>query len=65
MAQIPLRNEPSADGELNYDYIVAYIESLGYEGWMGAEYIPVSGKSIVVCLQSNLLVKMVSMQKQV
>ncbi|XP_033636311.1 putative hydroxypyruvate isomerase isoform X1 [Asterias rubens] len=45
MAQIPLRNEPSADGELNYDYIVAYIESLGYEGWMGAEYIPVSGKT--------------------
>ena len=44
MAQVPGRDEPSAEGEVNYDYVVSYLESLGYKGWMGAEYIPAGGE---------------------
>ncbi|XP_072031162.1 putative hydroxypyruvate isomerase [Amphiura filiformis] len=39
-AQCPSRHEPSFEGELNFDYIFSYIESLGYDGWVGAEYKP-------------------------
>ncbi|XP_038057883.1 putative hydroxypyruvate isomerase [Patiria miniata] len=45
MAQVPHRNEPSADGEVNYGFILSYLESLGYDGWMGAEYMPAHGKT--------------------
>ncbi|XP_022109780.1 putative hydroxypyruvate isomerase [Acanthaster planci] len=45
IAQAPHRNEPSAEGEVNYDFIFAFLESLGYDGWIGAEYNAADGKT--------------------
>jgi hydroxypyruvate isomerase len=38
-ADTPGRNEPGT-GEINYPYIFAALDSLGWNGWLGAEYIP-------------------------
>jgi len=35
----PGRNEPDT-GEINYPYLFALIDRLGYQGWIGAEYKP-------------------------
>jgi hydroxypyruvate isomerase len=39
IASVPARNEPNA-GELDYNYVLALVEDLGYEGWIGCEYRP-------------------------
>jgi 2-dehydrotetronate isomerase len=39
IAGVPQRHEPDL-GELNYPYLFALIDSLGYEGWIGCEYRP-------------------------
>lgn len=39
VASVPERHEP-ADGELNYPYLFALIDRLGYRGWIGCEYHP-------------------------
>ena len=39
LADNPGRNEPGT-GEINYDYLLEYIDNLGYEGWIGCEYKP-------------------------
>ncbi|MEX0763289.1 MAG: TIM barrel protein [Dehalococcoidia bacterium] len=39
IADTPGRNEPGT-GEINYDFLLPYIDSLGYEGWVGCEYKP-------------------------
>ena len=39
VADSPDRGEPGS-GELNYRYIFAALEELGYEGWVGLEYGP-------------------------
>ena len=39
IADVPDRHEPGT-GELNFDFLLAYIDRLGYQGWVGAEYIP-------------------------
>lgn len=36
---LPDRNEPD-QGEINYPYIFALLEVLGYQGWVGCEYTP-------------------------
>lgn len=36
---LPDRNEPD-QGEINYPYIFALLEKLGYQGWVGCEYTP-------------------------
>ena len=38
----PGRNEPGT-GEINYDFLFKYIKSIGYEGYIGCEYIPYNG----------------------
>ena len=38
-ADNPRRNEPGT-GELNFGYLFALIDRLGYPGWVGAEYGP-------------------------
>lgn len=38
IAQVPDRNEPDSDGELNYAYILKLLENEGYSGWIGLEY---------------------------
>lgn len=39
IAGVPDRHEPDI-GELNYPYLFALLDELGYEGWIGCEYRP-------------------------
>ena len=39
IADAPGRNEPGS-GEINFDFLFAHIDSLGYAGWIGCEYNP-------------------------
>jgi len=39
LADNPGRHEPGT-GELNYPKIFNEIDAMGYEGWIGCEYIP-------------------------
>jgi hydroxypyruvate isomerase len=38
-AAVPSRHEPD-EGEINYPYVFAAVDRLGYRGWIGAEYRP-------------------------
>jgi len=42
IAGVPDRHEPDA-GELNYPYLFAELDALGYTGWVGCEYRPRAG----------------------
>ena len=42
IAGVPERHEPDL-GEVNYPYLFALIDSLGYDGWIGCEYRPRAG----------------------
>ena len=44
LADNPGRHEPGS-GEINYPFIFQHLEKLGYEGWVGCEYIP-AGKTV-------------------
>jgi hydroxypyruvate isomerase len=39
LADNPGRNEPGT-GEINYDFLLAHIDRIGYGGWIGCEYKP-------------------------
>jgi hydroxypyruvate isomerase len=39
IADVPGRHEPGT-GEINYPFMFAELERLGYEGWIGCEYFP-------------------------
>jgi len=39
LADTPGRHEPGS-GEINYDFLLAYIDRIGYAGWIGCEYKP-------------------------
>jgi hydroxypyruvate isomerase len=39
-SQVPVRHEPDQDGEINYPFVFAELDRLGYKGWIGAEYRP-------------------------
>lgn len=39
LADNPGRNEPGT-GEINYPFLFAHLERIGYEGWIGCEYKP-------------------------
>jgi len=41
IAQVPGRGEPDSDGEINFKHVLATLESLNYQGWVGLEYSPV------------------------
>ena len=41
LADNPGRNEPGT-GEINYPFLFAHIDRIGYAGWIGCEYKPVS-----------------------
>ncbi len=43
IAGVPQRHEPDL-GELNYAYLLAVIDELGYDGWVGCEYRPARGR---------------------
>ncbi len=42
LADNPGRHEPGT-GEINYDFLLPYIDELGYDGWVGCEYVPQEG----------------------
>ncbi|SEA95928.1 2-oxo-tetronate isomerase [Paraburkholderia sartisoli] len=44
IAGVPERHEPDS-GEINYPYLFELIDSLGYDGWTGCEYLPRAGTS--------------------
>ena len=39
IADNPGRHEPGT-GEINYPFLFDFIDNLGYEGWIGCEYVP-------------------------
>ena len=39
LADNPGRNEPGT-GEINYRFLFGFIDSIGYDGWIGCEYKP-------------------------
>ena len=41
-ADVPDRHEPGS-GEINFDFLFAWIDRVGYDGWVGAEYTPAHG----------------------
>ncbi len=41
IADTPGRHEPGT-GEINYPYVFSAIDDMGYEGWIGCEYIPLT-----------------------
>jgi hydroxypyruvate isomerase len=41
IADNPGRHEPGT-GEINYAFLLPYIEQLGYAGWIGCEYKPLA-----------------------
>ena len=44
IAGVPERHEPDT-GEVAYDYLFDLIDELGYQGWIGCEYVPKAGTS--------------------
>ena len=42
LADNPGRHEPGS-GEINYAFLCAHIDRLGYDGWIGCEYKPAAG----------------------
>lgn len=42
LADTPGRHEPGS-GEINFRYLFALLDELGYEGWVGCEYNPANG----------------------
>ena len=44
IAGVPERHEPDL-GEVNYPYLFALLDELGYAGWIGCEYRPKAGTS--------------------
>ena len=41
IADSPGRHEPGT-GEINYDFIFSFVDRVGYQGWLGCEYNPVT-----------------------
>jgi hydroxypyruvate isomerase len=39
-SQVPIRHEPDDDGEINYPFVFAEVDRLGYREWIGCEYNP-------------------------
>ena len=42
IAGVPGRHEPT-EGEINYRYLLELLDSSGFDGWVGCEYIPKHG----------------------
>ncbi len=42
LADNPGRNEPGT-GEINYPFLFAHLDRIGYSGWIGCEYQPAAG----------------------
>ena len=42
IADTPGRHEPGS-GEINYQFLLGFMDKVGYEGWVGCEYRPAAG----------------------
>lgn len=42
IADTPGRHEPGT-GEINYRHLFALLDRIGYDGWLGCEYVPAAG----------------------
>ena len=42
LADVPDRHEPGS-GEINYPWLLAHLDRIGYRGWIGCEYNPKAG----------------------
>jgi hydroxypyruvate isomerase len=42
LADNPGRHEPGT-GEINYPFLFRFLDEIGYEGWIGCEYVPAAG----------------------
>ena len=40
VAQVPNRDEPNHEGEINFEYVFKLLENSGYSGYVGLEYTP-------------------------
>jgi hydroxypyruvate isomerase len=56
IADTPGRHEPGT-GEINYPFLFSKLDKLGYEGWVGCEYRPISGTLEGLSWASNWLNK--------
>ena len=45
-AGLPGRNEIDDSQEINYPFIIKTIKDTGYDGFLGQEFIPTSGKPL-------------------
>jgi hydroxypyruvate isomerase len=54
IAGVPGRHEPDV-GEINYRYLFALLDELGYAGWVGCEYRPRAGTSAGLGWRKTLL----------
>jgi hydroxypyruvate isomerase len=41
IADAPGRHEPGT-GEINYAFLLPFLDRIGYSGWVGCEYVPAS-----------------------
>lgn len=42
IADVPGRHEPGT-GEIRFDFLLAHLDRIGYDGWVGCEYNPIGG----------------------
>ncbi len=42
LADNPGRHEPGT-GEINYGFLFKHLDNIGYQGWVGCEYVPANG----------------------
>ena len=42
LADVPGRHEPGT-GEINFPFLFRHLDAIGYDGWVGCEYTPMSG----------------------
>ena len=52
LADTPGRHEPGT-GEINYPFLFGFLDRVGYDGWIGCEYIPANKTEVKLCLQEK------------
>lgn len=56
LADNPGRHEPGS-GEINYPFLFDFVDKLGYEGWIGCEYVPATSTDAGLGWANSLLAK--------
>ena len=54
LADNPGRHEPGS-GEINYGFLLAYLDRIGYDGWVGCEYRPATSTEAGLGWRERLL----------